>query len=211
MALVGDVPPFHSTPEVGSLSRDGSRIWTGQFWAVRDPAPLPTDYGEPTLTPEVIEAPAVRRGLHIGGVIVASVFVAVMFNISFTLPGFLLPSASLNDVASALIIALGIWAMLIYVVPAAILSLGRQGIDVLLLRSMFVGMVFGLRFGIDLLFLFSGSRWIEVMARLAGSGAITVGPVLFGLAALLNLIWYRSFRSLRPQVLDLVGRRGRGP
>ena len=94
-----------------------------------------------------------------------------------------------------------IWSLFTYVAVAAILSIGRQGIDVILLRSMVAAWIMGAALMAPLpIYVFSPVAWLLAIFVAACIWAVTVGPLLAGVAILANLIWYRSFWSLRPQL-----------
>ena len=98
-------------------------------------------------------------------------------------------------------IAYKLWGLITDVAIAVILSIGRQGIDVLLLRSAAVAFILGVIFVDTSSFPgISGPIWL-IAAIVAGLVWMVIGGPLFALmAALANLAWYRSFGSLRPQL-----------
>jgi hypothetical protein len=91
-----------------------------------------------------------------------------------------------------------------------ILSLGRQGIDVLLLRAMLAAFLMGaalIGFILGAVFLAPipipitpRVPWPVVVGAVGLICAVLLGPFIAVGAALANLLWYRSFRSLRPQL-----------
>jgi hypothetical protein len=92
-----------------------------------------------------------------------------------------------------------LWTLFTYGSVVVILSLGRQGVDVLMLRATVVGFIMGATALGLTPFLFLPLGLLMVV------GGALVGTVLGGLffgvmATLANLLWYRSFRSLHPQL-----------
>lgn len=112
--------------------------------------------------------------------------------------------AALNEIAVVGLIRT--WFMFAAVV--VILSIGRQGIDVLLLRAMVVAFILGVVFALFLLapaFMFQVPLnprvpWPFAVIASGLIWALILGPVIAIFAAPANLVWYRSFRSLRPQL-----------
>jgi len=89
-----------------------------------------------------------------------------------------------------------------FLAVVVILSIGRQGIDVLVLRSMVVAFFLGAAFGALLpIWMVRGTgAWLVAIFIAGLIWALLVGPVLALFAILANLLWYRSVRSLRPQL-----------
>jgi hypothetical protein len=100
-----------------------------------------------------------------------------------------------------------------------IVSLGRQGIDVLFLRAILVAFIEGAAFiAIPLIANLSDTTsgtqppaigpfpvvalipWPLIVIGVGLISAVFQGPILFAFATLANLLWYRSFKSLRPQL-----------
>lgn len=203
-ALVDDKPPGKPSLEVGTLSPDGSRIWTGRFWAVNPARTPPRD----DYTPSFEGRPAARevlyydqRGYGCAGMIAAVVCGVGLSHFHITLP---IPAPEASSAAQAVsmaLVALALWQLAVFGSMVLCLSIARQGIDVLLLRSMVVGAIYGgTLLGTLPLDLFPGPRGYQLIGELTLGGAVTTGPILALLALALNLIWYRSFRSLRPQL-----------
>jgi hypothetical protein len=191
-------------PEVGTLSADGSRRWDGRFWV-----PLRTDHPVDELPPLVVrpvptELTWERRGFRLGGVVLATIVGLVLSYSPIPMP----PPGSLDAAMTEIAIAFFIRSWFMFAAVVVILSIGRQGIDVLLLRAMVVAFILGAafigfllspalffpipvnpRFPLPLTFLAGGLAW-----------AVILGPVMAIFAALANLLWYRSLRSLRPQL-----------
>lgn len=122
---------------------------------------------------------------------------------------FPVPQASSVDSALreiAFVTGLRFW--LAFGLPVLILSIGRRGVDVHLLRAMILAFILGaffMAFFFTLIVAFS----IPANPRVPGVAAVfmfgliaavTLGPILALFVIPLNLLWYRSFRSLRPQL-----------
>jgi hypothetical protein len=197
-------------PEVGTLSADGSRRWDGRFWV-----PLRTDHPLDELPPLVArrmpnEPTGERGGLRLGGVILAA---AVGLAISY-LPIPMPNPGSLEGALNEIVFVSFIRSYGMFAVVVVILSIGRQGIDVLLLRSIVVAFILGIAFATLILspiFFFSipvnprvPLPLVVVLGGVIWAGIL--GPIITIFAAVANLIWYRSFRSLRPQLR--IRRRG---
>jgi hypothetical protein len=203
-------------PEVGTLSSNGSRRWDGQFWV-----PVYTNPPVELLAPPVEYRPVARvfdyerRGYGLGAVLLAPIVGVVMGSIHFPAPA----TGSVNSSLLAFVVSNVVWGLLTYGTVVVILSLGRQGIDVLFLRAILVAFIEGAAFiAIPLVAnLWDATRATQsvaigpfpVMALIPwplvviGVGLVSVvfqGPILFAFATLANLLWYRSFRSLRPQL-----------
>lgn len=191
-------------PEVGTLSPDGSRRWDGRFWVpLRTPNPL--DELEPLVVrPVATELTSERRGFRIGGVLLAATIGLALSYMPIPMPAPGSLDAALTEIAFVGLIRS--WFM--FAVVVVILSIGRQGIDVLLLRAMVVAFILGAAFVGFLLapvLVFSipvNPRVPLPVAVIAGGlvWAVILGPIIAIFAALANLLWYRSFRSLRPQL-----------
>lgn len=181
------------------MSRDGSRIWTGQFWALNPARPREPElpfYGR-ALEPSVRPEPADHRSLGCGGLIAAVVLGVVLENLHFTLPY----TRSLESAVSGMFIANAVYALLNFFLVVLILSVGRQGIDVLLLRCLLAGFLIGLGyFPWVLWYLIPGPKLVLVMFMWGLTFAVGYGVVFAPFAALANLLWYRSLRALRPQL-----------
>lgn len=115
-----------------------------------------------------------------------------------------LPAPGSLDSLVEILIANLLLALLAFGGVIVILSIGRQGADVLLLRAAVVAFIQGaagatfvaatpLPFTLPV-------PWALVVLVVGLFWAVTVGPVYAGMAILANLLWYRSFRSLRPQL-----------
>ncbi|HSS94748.1 MAG TPA: hypothetical protein VLR46_12295 [Candidatus Dormibacteraeota bacterium] len=162
--------------------------------------------------PRVVERPlrslefsSSRAGFGFRGVIIATV-VGLVFAYA---PYPALPASSLDGAIQELAISLEIRTYGTLIVVALILSVGRQAIDVLLLRSMIVAFVIGVFFaGMIVLAAVAASipvtprvPWVVVVLAGGLIASVTSGPLLAIVATLVNLLWYRSFRSLRPWLL----------
>ena len=203
--------PFRShSPAVGTLSPDGSRVWDGQYWKLNGPAP-PSPAIEQRSNAADPSFELNYRGAHVGGVIVASMLGVVMSHLGLNFPAlFSGPATTVEGALNQLGISILIWTSLTFLTLVLVLSVGRQGIDVLLVRSMIVAFVIGVGFFILLpLWYFSFGKWLLVTLMAGGTFAVLYGPILALFAAVANLLWYRSLRSLRPQ-LGIFHRRRSG-
>jgi hypothetical protein len=194
------------SPEVGTYSADGSRRWDGQFWVPQRTDRPPEEFSAPYVHTLAVEIPSERRGLRFGAVMLAA---AAGLVLSF-IP---IPAPDPGSVAGALremVVITEIRFLVAFAAVVLILGVGRQGIDVLLLRAMLAAFLMGATVtGLFLAALFLGPIQVPVTLRLpwpiaviaAGlTFAVTLGPVFAVFAAIANLIWYRSLRSLRPQL-----------
>ena len=147
-----------------------------------------------------------RRGFRLGGVVLAAVVALFLTYTPIPMPTLGSLNAALAEIALVLLIrGWGTFAALV-----VILSLGRQGIDVLLLRAILTAFILGLAFfGFTFGAVFLAPFPIPItplvplpIAIIAGGliYAVTLGPVVFAAATVANLLWYRSFTSLRPQL-----------
>lgn len=164
--------------------------------------------------PSIVERPVAnellseRRGFRPGGVLIAAL---VAIFLSFT-PIPLPPPGSLDAALSEIAFVSAIRSWGTFAALVVILSIGRQGIDVLLLRSMLATYILGLAFvGLILGAVFVGPipfpvnpsiPWPVFLFAAGLIWAVILGPVVAVVAALANLLWYRSFRSLRPQLFS---------
>jgi hypothetical protein len=132
-------------------------------------------------------------------VVLAAVVVVVLSNIHFGLPG----TGSLDSLAG-MMAANVLLALSAFGAVIVILSIGRQGADVLLLRAMVVAFIQGaagaILLGAPPFPVPLGIPWALVVFVVGLLWAVFVGPVYAALAILANLLWYRSFRLLRPQL-----------
>ena len=198
---VGEMPRVGSIPEVGVPSSDGSRVWNGQFW-VRVGGPEEHVAETPALPdqPRHIELFEERRRFGFPGLLVAAVVGVVLTNLHFTLPTF--GASTLADALSRLVIVNLVWTVAAYLVVIVILSLGERGVDVMLLRAMLVAFVVGAAYVwlSPLSLVLHGGDWLKVVLVAGLVFGLLVGPTLAVYAILVNFIWYRSSRSLRPQL-----------
>ena len=203
-------------PEVGTLSSNGSRRWNGQFWV-----PVYTNPPVELLAPPVEYRPVARvfdyerRGYGLGAVLLAPIVGVVMGSIHFPTPA----TGSLDSNLIGFLVINVVWGLFTYGAVVVIVSLGRQGIDVLFLRAMLVAFIEGAAFiAIPLVAnLWDVTRatqsaaigqfpvmalipWPLVVLGVGLISAVFQGPILFAFATLANLLWFRSFRSLRPQL-----------
>jgi hypothetical protein len=150
-----------------------------------------------------------RRGYGLGAVVLAPIVGVIMGGIHFPAPA----TGSLDSSLIGFLVINLVWGLLAYGAVVVILSLGRQGVDVLFLRAILVAFIEGAAFvAIPLI----ANQWdatqsiqppaigpFRVVALTLGVGfvsAVFQGPILFAFATLANLLWYRSFKSLRPQL-----------
>jgi hypothetical protein len=194
-------------PEIGTLSANGSRRWDGQFWV-----PVYTDPPVDQTAPPVVYRPVARefdyerRGYGLGAVVLAPIVGVVMGNIHFPAPA----TGSVDSALIGFLVTNLVWGLLTYGAVVVILSLGRQGVDVLLLRAVVVAFIQGAAFmAIPLIGnsltatpfqAVPGIVWPLAVLVVGFFSALLQGPILFVFAILANLLWYRSFRSLRPQL-----------
>lgn len=150
------------------------------------------------------------RGAHIGGVVFGSILGFLMTHFALNLSvTFMPPSNSVGSALDSLGIGIETWAFITVASAVVILSVGRQGIDVLLLRSMVVAFFLGAGLAsIFPIWFFSVGRWLVAMLEVGLEWALVGGPILTLFALLMNLLWYRSLYSLRPQ-LGIFNRRRR--
>jgi hypothetical protein len=210
-------------PEVGTLSANGSRRWDGQFWV----PVYPTDQLAPPVVYRAVarEFAYERRSYGCGAVVLAPIVGVIMGSIHFPPPA----TGSLNSSVIAYLVTNLVWGLLTHGAVVVILSLGRQGVDVLFLRAVLVAFIEGAALiAIPLVAsLWDATRatqsaaigpfplvtlipWPLVVLGVGLISAVFQGPILFALATLANLLWYRSFRSLRPQ-LPIFNRVSRVP
>ena len=149
-----------------------------------------------------------HRGAHIGGVVFGSIlgFLLTHFALNLSVT-FMPPSNSVGSAFDSLGIGFETWAFITVASAVVILSVGRQGIDVLLLRSMVVAFFLGAGFASMFpIWFLSVGQWLVAMLEVGLEWALVGGPVLTLFAILANLLWYRSLYSLRPQ-LGIFSRR----
>jgi hypothetical protein len=108
----------------------------------------------------------------------------------------------LSSALTQLLITNLIWYVFSYGMVIVILSVGRRGIDVMLLRAMLVAFLLGVAFIAltPLVDFVPRGTWILTMLISGLTSAALAGPVFGVYATVANLIWYRSPRSLRPQI-----------
>jgi hypothetical protein len=194
-------------PEAGTLSADGSRRWDGRFWVpIRTDRPL-DEFPPAYARPDARELPSERRGFRLGGVVFAALVVPVITFIPIPVPN----PGSLDVALSELAFVTNMRVLVASAAVVVILSIGRQGIDVLLLRAMLTAFIVGAAFVVLILaaFFFLFPFPIPITPRLPWPlailavgliWAVLLGPPIAAVAALANLLWYRSLRSLRPQL-----------
>jgi hypothetical protein len=211
---VSETPRDRHLPEVGSLSSDGSRMWDGKFW-VRNESDLPfREFPPPVMRPAPDDLWSERRGFRLGSVVLAATVCLVISFVPIPAPN----PGSLEGALGELAVVTLLRFLFAFGAVVVILSVGHQGIDVLLLRAMLTAFILGAAFvGFILSAVFLAPiptpvtpnfTWLLAVIRGGLAFAVLVGPVIAVLAALANLLWYRSFRSLRPQ-LGVFNRRPR--
>jgi hypothetical protein len=180
-------------------------MWDGRFWVL-----IRNDYRLDELPSREVRRQAAefsttRRGYRLGRVVLAA-------GVGLTLSFIPIPAPSPGSLDSALIelaVVTLLRVLLTFVAVVVILSLGRQGIDVLLLRAMLTaflmgsavtGLIFGAVFLAPIPLPFT-PRIPWAFAVMVGGllFAVQLGPVVAVVSALANLLWYRSLRSLRAQ------------
>ena len=173
-------------------------MWDGNFW-VRIRSDRPLDPLPPSpLRPLARVHASDTRGFRPGGMVLAGVVAPVMSNIHPTLP---FSDGSAAATLTEMRLAGILWTLFTYVAVAVIISIGRQGIDAILIRSFVVGFVMGAALmAVVPIYVFSIFTWFLAIFVAACIWAVTTGPLLAGMAILANLLWYRSFWSLRPQL-----------
>jgi hypothetical protein len=194
------------SPEVGTFSADGSRRWDGKFWVPQRTDRGPEEFAAPYVRTLAVEIPSERRGLRFGAVVLAAVAGLVLSFIPIPAPD----PGSVGGALREMVVITEIRFLVAFAAVVLILSLGRQGIDVLLLRAMLAVFLIGATVtALFLAALFLGPIPIPVTPRVPWplaviavglALAVTLGPVFAIFAAIANLIWYRAFRSLRPEL-----------
>lgn len=193
-----------ASPEVGTLSADGSRMWNGSFWVLTR-AGYPLDELPPlAVRRQAAEFSPERRRYRLGRVVLAAFVGLTLIFIPIPAPS----PGSLDSALTELAVATLLRVLLTFVAVVVILSLGRQGIDVLLLRAMLTTFLMGSAV-MGLFFVLFVVIPIPVTPRIAWPFvvmlgglffAVQLGPVVAVVSALANLLWYRSLRSLRAQL-----------
>jgi hypothetical protein len=193
-----------TSPEAGTLSADGSRRWDGKFW-VAEHTDRPLDEFLPPVVRPVADGFAwERQGFRLGGVVLAAAVALVIgfFPIPAPRPG------SLDSALTELAVVTLFRILFTFFAVVVILSVGRQGIDVLLLRAMLTAFLIGSAV-MALFFALFVAIPIPVTPRIPWPlvvmlgglfFAVQLGPVVAVVSALANLLWYRSLRSLRTQL-----------
>lgn len=128
-----------ASPEAGTLSADGSRRWDGKFWVVeRTDRPL-DEFIPPVVRPVADEFAWERQSFRLGRVVLAAALALVItfFPIPAPSPG------SLDSALTELAVVTLLRVLFTFSAVVVILSLGRQGIDVLLMRAMLTAFLIG--------------------------------------------------------------------
>jgi hypothetical protein len=191
-------------PEAGTFSADGSRRWDGKFWVPQRTDRLPEEFSTPYMRNLAVELPSERRGFGLGGVVLAAAVALVISYAPIPAPN----PGSLDAALTELAIVTQLRVLFTFASLVVILSVRRQGIDVLLLRAMLTAFILGVAFIGLILSLFlvfpipvtPRVPWPLVVVAGGLIWAVLLGPFIAVFAALANLLWYRSFRSLRPQL-----------
>jgi hypothetical protein len=208
---VGEAPDGRRSPEVGTLSANGSRRWDGQFWVPVHSDHVLEEVPPPVFRPVTREFTYERRSLRLGAAVLAAIVGVVLGSIHFPV--------SLDSGLIGMMVANLVWALFSYGAVVVILSLGRQGVDVLFLRAILVAFIQGAAFvAIPLVSNFWDATqstqpvtlgpfpvialipWPLLMIGIGLISAVLQGPILAAFAIVANLLWYRSFNSLRPQM-----------
>ena len=193
-----------SSREVGTLSADGSRRWDGKFWvAERSDRPL-EEFLPPLVRPVADEFAWERRSFRLGGVVLAAAVALVIGFIPISAPR----PGSLDSAFIELAVVTLLRVLFAFFAVVVILSLGRQGIDVLLLRAMLTAFLIGSAVMGLFVVLFVAIPipvapripWPFVVMVGGLFFAVQLGPVVALVSALANLLWYRSLPSLRAQL-----------
>jgi len=196
-------------PQIGDRSPDGSRVYDGKYWVLQRTAPVIEEYVPPAEQYLPLhEFRHERGGFGFGGLIVA---IAVGLVLAYA-PYPAISTDSFDTALQELAISFFIRSWGTFIAVFLILSIGRRAIDVQLLRSMIVAFVLGFVFFLAFTYLFLGlsllglrdtSRVPPIALPFIGGAiwAVTLGPVIAIAATLANLLWYRSFRSLKPWLL----------
>jgi hypothetical protein len=196
-------------PQIGDRSPDGSRVYDGKYWVLQRTAPVIEEYVPPAEQYLPLHEFAHESGgFGFGGLIVA---IAVGLVLAYA-PYPAIPTDSFDTALQELAISFFIRSWGTFIAVFLILSIGRRAIDVQLLRSMIVAFVLGFVFFLAFTYLFLGlsllglrdtSRVPPIALPFIGGAiwAVTLGPVIAIAATLANLLWYRSFRSLKPWLL----------
>ena len=150
-----------------------------------------------------------RQGFRLGGVVLAAVVALVITFIPIPAPS----PGSVDWALTELAVVTLLRVLLTFFAVVVILSLGRQRIDVLLVRAMLTlflialavtGLFFALFVAIPIP-VTPRIPWPFVVMLGGLFFAVEWGPVVAVFSALANLLWYRSVRSLRAQ-LGIVSR-----
>lgn len=195
----------HASPEVGAVSADGSRRWDGKFW-VADRSGRPVDeFLPPTIVRTVTDEFAwERQRFRLGAVVLAAAVALVISFVPIPAPS----PGSLDSALTELAVVTLLRVLFTFFAVVVILSVGRQGIDLLLLRAMLTAFLVGSAV-IGLFFVLFVSIPIPVTPRIPWPFvvmlgglflAVQLGPVVAVVSALANLLWYRSLRSLTTQL-----------
>jgi len=188
-------------------------MWDGKFWVLTR-----NDYRLDELPPRPVRRQAAefspeRRGYRLGRVVLAASVGLTLIFIPIPAPS----PGSLDSALTELAVVTLLRVLFTFVAVVVILSLGRQGIDVLLLRatltvflmgSAVTGLIFGAVFSAPIPLAFTPRIPWALVVMLGGLiFAVQLGPFVAVVSALANLLWYRSLRSLRSQ-FGIFGRLG---
>lgn len=198
---MGNPPQIRTTPEAGTLSADGSRRWDGSFWVPVRPEDR-VDVSFPTGAPRPRgEFFLEQRGFGLAGVIAATVIGILLTHLHLNLPAIV----PLQTAVVQILLSNFLWLLFSYGTIVAILSLGRHGVDVMVLRGMAVAFWLGVAlFALPPLDAFQAG-WSGVLVMLVSGlvWAALAGPIFGVYASLANVIWYRGAHQLRPQILTV--------
>ncbi len=193
-----------SGPEVGSLSADGSRVWDGYFWHRVSSDPPIVQSGSAAARSQHTEFLLEERRFGFIGVLVATVVGIVLTHVHFNLP----LVGPLSSALTQVLVTQLLWFVFSYGMVILILSIGRRGVDVMLLRAMLVAFFHGVAFIAMTPLNQLVESWVYWLTLLltALAWVVLVGPIFAVWATVANLIWYRSVTSLRPQLWFIASR-----
>jgi hypothetical protein len=195
--------------QVGTLSADGSRRWDGKFWVAERTGRPPDEFFPPVVRSVADEFAWERQGFRLGAVVLAAAVALVISFIPIPAPS----PGSIDSALTELAVVTLIRVLFTFFAVVVILSVGRQGIDLLLLRAMLTAFLIGSAV-MGLFFDLFVSIPIPITPRIPWPFvvmlggllfAVQLGPVVAAVSALANLLWYRSLRSLETQ-LGIVSR-----
>ena len=172
-------------------------MWNGTFWirVQPDESSLEQRGVQPE---EKVEFFLDRRRVGVTGVVLAAVAGVLLTHVPIDVPAV----GSLDQALKQLAITTLLWQIFSYGTVVVILSIGRRGVDVMLLRSMVVAFLMGVAFLAltPLGAIVTGGTWVLWLLAFGLVWVVIVGPVFAVWATLMNLVWYRDTHSMRPQL-----------